>query len=127
MPKTISVRIDESLLEAVDAAVGSAQRARSEVIREALELWLRRRSLMEKVRRHRDGYQRHPVTPEEFAPVLEAQRWPKSGLKTTSAINLDNLASVPKTGLRAFAGTASPEILGDVREALLFALGFDLD
>lgn len=32
MAKTISVRIDESLLETVDAAVGSEERGRSEVI-----------------------------------------------------------------------------------------------
>ncbi len=50
---------------------------------------------------------------------------PESGLKTTSAINLDNLATVPKAGLRAFVGTVSREVLSDVREALLFALGFD--
>ena len=77
MTKTISVRIDESLLRAVDAAAGPEQRGRSEVIREALELWLQRRVLREKVRRHREGYQRHPIAPDEFAPVLEAQRWPK--------------------------------------------------
>lgn len=77
MAKTISIRIDESLLETVDAAVGPEQRGRSEVIREALELWLKRRSLAEKVRRHREGYKRHPVTPDEFAPVVGAQTWPK--------------------------------------------------
>ncbi len=49
----------------------------------------------------------------------------ESGLKTTSAINLDNLATVPKKGLRAFVGTVSPEVFTQVREALLFALGFD--
>jgi len=77
MAKTISIRIDESLLKAVDAAVKPEQRRRSEVIREALELWLRRRALEEKVRRHREGYIRHPVTPDEFEPILRAQRWPK--------------------------------------------------
>jgi len=77
MTKTITVRIDESLLKAVDAAVKPEQRGRSEAIREALELWLRRRALAEKVRRHREAYQRRPVTPEEFAPVLRAQKWPK--------------------------------------------------
>lgn len=77
MAKTISVRVDESLLEAVDAAVGPEQRGRSEVIREALELWLKRRSLAEKVRRHREGYKRYPIAPEEFQPVLGAQTWPK--------------------------------------------------
>jgi len=77
MAKTISVHIGESLLEAVDAAAGPDQRGRSDVIREALELWLKHRSLAEKVRRHREGYKRHPVTPGEFAPVLGAQTWPK--------------------------------------------------
>lgn len=77
MTKTISIRIDDSLLEAVDTALEEQQRGRSEVVREALELWLKRRSLAEKVRRHREGYKRHPVAPEEFGPVLGAQRWPK--------------------------------------------------
>ena len=38
---------------------------------------------------------------------------------------LDNLATVPKAGLRVFVGTVSPQVISDVREALLFALGFD--
>jgi Arc/MetJ-type ribon-helix-helix transcriptional regulator len=77
MEKTISIRIDESLLNAVDAVVKPGQRRRSDVIREALELWLRRRAIEEKVRRHREGYTRHPVSPDEFEPILKAQRWPK--------------------------------------------------
>jgi mRNA interferase MazF len=47
------------------------------------------------------------------------------GLKDASAINLDNVATVPKAGLRSFVGSVSPEVLAQVREALLFALGFD--
>lgn len=47
------------------------------------------------------------------------------GLKETSAINLDNVATVPKAGLRSFVGSVSPEVLLQVRDALLFALGFD--
>jgi mRNA interferase MazF len=50
---------------------------------------------------------------------------PESGLKATSAINLDNLATVPKDGLRSFVGTVSPQTLHTIREALLFALGFE--
>lgn len=49
----------------------------------------------------------------------------ESGLKTTSAINLHNLATVPKQGLRAYVGTVCPEVWESVRHALLFALGFD--
>jgi len=77
MAKTISIRIDETLLKAVDVAIKSEQRGRSDVIREALELWLKRRALEEKIRRHLEGYKRHPVTPDEFEPILRAQRWPK--------------------------------------------------
>lgn len=76
MATTISIRIDESVLKAVDAACPE-KRGRSEVVREALELWLKRRTLAEKVQRHREGYKRSPVRGEEFEPVLRAQRWPK--------------------------------------------------
>jgi metal-responsive CopG/Arc/MetJ family transcriptional regulator len=77
MTKQLAIRIEAAILEAVDAAAQQDRRTRSEVIREALELWLHRRSLAEKVRRHREGYRRHPVDPDEFSPVLEAQVWPK--------------------------------------------------
>jgi mRNA interferase MazF len=50
---------------------------------------------------------------------------PESGLKVTSAINLDNLVTVPKNELHAFVGTAPPSVMAAIREALLFALGFD--
>ena len=50
---------------------------------------------------------------------------PESGLKTVSAINLDNLVTVPKAGLRSFVGSVSSTVLNELRVALLFALGFD--
>jgi mRNA interferase MazF len=66
-----------------------------------------------------------PITTTIRGIPSEVVIGPESGLKTTSAINLDNLATVPKAGLRAFVGTVSPQVLSDVRDALLFALGFD--
>jgi mRNA interferase MazF len=48
----------------------------------------------------------------------------ESGLKQPSAINLHNLATVPRQGLRTFVGSVSQETLWQVQEALLFALGF---
>ena len=48
-----------------------------------------------------------------------------SGLKSTSAINLHHVVTVPKTGLRRFVGSVSPAVLQQVRAALLFALDFD--
>jgi len=66
-----------------------------------------------------------PITTTIRGIPSEVVIGPESGLKTTSAINLDNLATVPKDGLRSFVGTVSPEVLDTVRVALLFALGFD--
>ena len=77
MIKAISIRLDESLLRAVDRVGKGDNRRRSEIVREALELWLERRTLAEKIRRHRQAYERSPVAADEFTPVLEAQVWPK--------------------------------------------------
>lgn len=77
MTKTISLRLDQRLLRAIEFAGKSTHKDRSEVVSEALELWLKRRAAAEKVRRHREGYARHPVSHNEFAPVLKAQTWPK--------------------------------------------------
>ena len=77
MTKTISLRLDQRLLRAVEVASRSAHKYRSEVVSEALELWLKRRAVAEKVRGHRAGYARHHIRRDEFAPVLKAQSWPK--------------------------------------------------
>jgi mRNA interferase MazF len=66
-----------------------------------------------------------PITTTIRGIPSEVMIGPESGLKATSAINLDNLATVPKAGLRAFVGTVSPQVLSEIREALLFALGFE--
>jgi mRNA interferase MazF len=49
----------------------------------------------------------------------------ESGLKQPSAINLHHIVTVPKSELKRFVGTVSQETLQRVKDALLFALGFD--
>ena len=48
----------------------------------------------------------------------------ESGLKDRSAVNLHHVATVPRSGLRTFVGSVPAETMDQVREALLFALGF---
>ena len=48
----------------------------------------------------------------------------EAGLKQQSAVNLHHLATVPRAGLRSFVGAASKESMDQIRDALLFALGF---
>lgn len=71
----------------------------------------------------------HTVT---VAPITSTLRGAPSevvigeevGLRGPSAINLHHIATVPRSGLRRYLGTVSPEVLERVRTALLFALGF---
>jgi mRNA interferase MazF len=65
-----------------------------------------------------------PITTTVRGIPTEVVIGTESGLKSGSAINLDHVATVPKAGLRAFVGQVSPEVLEQVRAALLFALGF---
>ncbi|MEK6608709.1 MAG: type II toxin-antitoxin system PemK/MazF family toxin [Myxococcota bacterium] len=50
----------------------------------------------------------------------------EAGLKGPSAINLDHVATVTRAGLRSYVGAVTPEVMEQVREALLFALGYGL-
>lgn len=75
---------------------------------------------------HLHGVTVAPITTTIRGIPSEVVVGTECGLKTTSAINLDNLATVPKEGLLAFVGTVPQDVLDQVREALLFALGFDL-
>ena len=71
------MRLGESLIDQVDRERRRDGLSRAQAIQNALELWIRRRRLEAAVRREHEGYARHPVTPDEFGPVLGAQVWPK--------------------------------------------------
>jgi metal-responsive CopG/Arc/MetJ family transcriptional regulator len=77
MSRLIAVRIDETLLAGVDRQRKRAHLTRAAAIKEALALWLERRRYDEAVRRDQSGYDRQPVTKDEFGTVLGAQAWPK--------------------------------------------------
>lgn len=68
----VSVRLEERLVRALDAA----GRERSEVIREALEEWLRRRKVTAMVREHETKYRAKPMQPGEVDWLLDAAVWP---------------------------------------------------
>jgi Arc/MetJ-type ribon-helix-helix transcriptional regulator len=77
MSRMISLRLSEELLERVDRERKRDRMSRAQVVQNALELWMSRRRLEAAIRREHQGYERHPVTSEEFGPVLGAQVWPK--------------------------------------------------
>ena len=65
-----------------------------------------------------------PITSTVRGVPSEVVVGTESGLKQPSAINLHHLATVPRAGLRSFVGVVSTESMNEIREALMFALGF---
>ena len=49
----------------------------------------------------------------------------EDGLFTDCAINLDNIQTVPKMNIGELIAHLSPERMNEVKQALVFALGFD--
>jgi mRNA interferase MazF len=66
-----------------------------------------------------------PLTATVRGVASEVTVGVESGLKEQSAINLHHVVTIPRTGLRRFIGTVAPDVLVQVRDALLFALGFE--
>lgn len=76
--KTVSITMDASLLGEIDRWIKRADvGGRSEVIRQAVREWLRRRTLEQQIEKEIEGYRKRPVKPGEFAPLLNAQEIPE--------------------------------------------------
>ena len=74
--KTVQMTLDEDLVEAVDKAAKRLGTSRSSFTREALRQALARLHEEHLERKHRIGYERRPVRPEEFAVWENEQVWP---------------------------------------------------
>lgn len=77
MSRMITARLDDALFARVDRERKRRKISRARAVQEALGLWLEERRLAEAIRLDQTGYERLPVSVDEFSPVLGAQRWPK--------------------------------------------------
>lgn len=73
--KTVQMTLDESLVEAVDRAAKEIGTTRSAFARDALRAALESLKERELERRHRTGYERHPVEPGELSDWENEQVW----------------------------------------------------
>ena len=73
--KTVQMTLDDSLVEAVDRAVQDLGTTRSAFTRDALRTALNNLKERDLERRHRAGYERHPVEPGEFDAWEDEQVW----------------------------------------------------
>jgi len=65
--KTVQMTLDEDLVAEIDKAAKKLKTTRSALTRDALRAALRKIREKELEQRHRKGYQRKPVKPEEFS------------------------------------------------------------
>ena len=73
--QTVQMTLDEELVAEVDQAIKALGTSRSAFTREALRLALARLRERELERRHREGYERHPVEQGEFSDLEGEQVW----------------------------------------------------
>ena len=75
--RTVQMTLDEKLLAEVDQLVARLGSTRSAFTREALHQAIRRIELTEEEQKHREGYARQPVKPDEFGDWEDEQVWPQ--------------------------------------------------
>jgi metal-responsive CopG/Arc/MetJ family transcriptional regulator len=73
--KTVQMTLDDLLVEAVDRAAKNLGATRSAFTREALRAALTNLEERKLERRHRAGYERHPVEPGEVGDWESEQAW----------------------------------------------------
>ncbi len=73
--RTIQMTLDDDLVQAVDRVSKQLRTSRSAFTRKALREALSRHNREQLERKHRQGYERHPVTAEEFSVWEAEQAW----------------------------------------------------
>ena len=73
--RTIQMTLDDDLVKIVDSVSKQLHTSRSAFTRKALREALSRYHLDQLERKHRQGYERHPVTAGEFSIWETEQAW----------------------------------------------------
>ena len=73
--QTVQMTLDNGLVKKVDRVVKKLQTNRSAFTRKALREALARHDIEQQERKHRRGYELHPVTDNEFSVWEDEQDW----------------------------------------------------
>lgn len=73
--KTVQMTLDDDLVQSVDRVSKKLRTSRSAFTRDALREALARYNAGQEEKRHRRGYERHPVGVDEFAAWESEQAW----------------------------------------------------
>jgi metal-responsive CopG/Arc/MetJ family transcriptional regulator len=75
--KAVQITLDEPLIKAVDQAAKRCGKTRSGFTRDALRAALAKAKAEELERRHKAGYEKHPVAKGELDGWEDEQVWPE--------------------------------------------------
>jgi metal-responsive CopG/Arc/MetJ family transcriptional regulator len=73
--RTIQMTLDDDLVKAVDRVSKELSTSRSAFARKALRDAIERYNLEQLERKHRRGYEQHPIAPDEFSVWETEQAW----------------------------------------------------
>ncbi len=73
--RTVQMTLDEDLVQMVDRVSKKLRVSRSAFTRDALRDALVRYTVGQQEKKHREGYERHPVEAGEFAVWAPEQEW----------------------------------------------------
>ncbi len=76
--RTIQMTLDDDLVAEVDQIVKTIETTRSAFTRDALRLALKQYQALELEKKHREGYEKHPVNSKEFEVWENEQVWDDS-------------------------------------------------
>jgi metal-responsive CopG/Arc/MetJ family transcriptional regulator len=75
--RTVQMTLDDILVTELDAIAKAEKTNRSAFTRDALRCAINRYHEKKLLEQHRQGYQRHPVTEDEFSLWEDEQAWDK--------------------------------------------------
>ena len=73
--RTVQMTLDDDLVRRVDSVSKKLHTSRSAFTRDALREALKRYSVVQQEKRHRKGYEKHPVARAEFSAWEAEQEW----------------------------------------------------
>ena len=72
---SILVGIDEKIIPEIDVIAHNLQKSREVLVNEMLRKALQRESIEDKIKRHRESYEKFPQQPEEYLIWQDEQVW----------------------------------------------------
>ena len=72
---TVQMTLDEQLVRRVDSMVHKLHTSRSAFAREALKEAIKKYQILGLEKKHKNGYQKHPVGKDEFGVFEDEQAW----------------------------------------------------